>query len=59
MGVHAILRAAELARDWRVPLCMAQLDLKKAVDHVDHRATFDAMKLQGVSMHSMALIAQT
>lgn len=58
MGVHTILRAAELAREWRVPLRMAQLDLKKAFDHVDHRAAFDAMKLQGVSMHSMALIAQ-
>ena len=28
-----------------------------AFDHVDHRATFKAMKLQGVSLFSMALIA--
>ena len=31
--------------------------MKKAFDHVDHRAAFRAMKLQGVSLFSMALIA--
>ena len=31
--------------------------MKKAFDHVDHRAAFKAMKLQGVSLLSMALIA--
>ena len=36
---------------------MVQLDVKKAFDHVDHRAAFRAMKLQGVSLFSMALIA--
>ena len=36
---------------------MVQLDVKKAFDHVDHRAAFRAMKLQGVSFFSMALIA--
>ena len=36
---------------------VVQLDVKKAFDHVDHRAAFKAMKLQGVSLFSMALIA--
>ena len=36
---------------------VVQLDVKKAFDRVDHRATFKAMKLQGVSLFSMALIA--
>ena len=31
--------------------------MKKAFDHVGHRAAFKAMKLQGVSLFSMALIA--
>ena len=36
---------------------VVQLDVKKAFDHVDHRAAVKAMKLQGVSLFSMALIA--
>ena len=36
---------------------VVQLDVKKAFDLVDHRAAFKAMKLQGVSLFSMALIA--
>ena len=36
---------------------VVQLDVKKAFDHVDHRAAFKAMRLQGVSPFSMALIA--
>ena len=36
---------------------LVHLDVKKAFDHVDHRAAFKAMKLQGVSLFSMALIA--
>ena len=36
---------------------VVQLDVKKGFDHVDHRAAFRAMKLQGVSLFSMALIA--
>ncbi|CAE8618348.1 unnamed protein product [Polarella glacialis] len=52
-----INRAAELSREWRVPLVLAQLDVKKAFDHVDHRAAFEAMRLQGISLHAIALIA--
>ena len=36
---------------------VVQLDVRKAFDHVDHRAALKAMKLQGVSLFSMALIA--
>ena len=36
---------------------VVQVDVKKAFDHVDHRAAIKAMKLQGVSLFSMALIA--
>ncbi|CAE8637304.1 unnamed protein product [Polarella glacialis] len=56
-GVFMINRAAELSREWRVPLVLAQLDVKKAFDHVDHRAAFEAMRLQGISLHAIALIA--
>ena len=36
---------------------VVQLNVKKAFDHVDHRAAFKAMRLQGVRPFSMALIA--
>ena len=52
-----ISRAAELSRKSRVPLVLAQVGVRKAFDHVDHRAAFKAMRLQGVSLHAIALIA--
>ena len=58
MGPHLLLRCGELAREWSLPFCTAQLDLKKAFDHVDHRAALEAMRLQGVPEHAMALIAK-
>lgn len=56
-GVFMLNRAAELSREWRIPLVLAQLDLKKAFDHVNHKAAFTAMKLQGISLEGIALIA--
>ena len=38
----------------REDIAVTQWDMKKAFDHVDHRAVFKAMKLQGVSLFSMA-----
>jgi hypothetical protein len=58
MGVHVILRVAELAREWRIPVCIAQVDLCKAFDHVDHRAAFDAMQMQGIPLQTQALMAK-
>ena len=45
-----LLKAAELSREWQREIVVVQLDVKKAFDHVDHRAAFRAMKLQGVSL---------
>ena len=56
-GVFLLLKAAELSREWQRETVVVQLDVKKAFDHVDHRAAFKAMILQGVSLFSMALIA--
>ncbi len=50
-------RAAELSREWRIPLALVQLDIRKSFDHVNHKAAFAAMKLQGISLYSIALIA--
>ena len=56
-GLFLLLQAAELSREWQKEIVVVQMDVKKAFDHVDHRAAFKAMKLQGVSLFSMALIA--
>jgi hypothetical protein len=56
-GPFLLNRAAELSREWRVPLAIAQIDIRKAFDHVDHRAAFAAMRRQGCSPYSIALIA--
>ena len=37
--------------------CGGAIGREEAFDHVDHRAAFRAMKLQDVSLFSMALIA--
>ena len=49
-GLFLLLQAAELSREWQREIVVVQLDVKKAFDHVDHRAAFKAMKLQGVSL---------
>ena len=56
-GLFLLLQAAELSREWQKEVVVVQLDVKKAFDHADHRAAFKAMKLRGVSLFSMALIA--
>ena len=54
---YTLLQAAELSREWQREMVVVQLDVRKAFDHVEHRAAFKAMKLQGLSLFSMALIA--
>ena len=55
-GVFLIKRVAELSREWKVPLYAAQLDLKKAFDRVLHSAVVDALRLQGASLQSIAVM---
>ena len=45
-GLFLLLKAAELSREWQKEIVMVQLDVKKAFDHVDHRAAFKAMRVQ-------------
>ena len=55
-GLFLLLKAAELSPEWEREVVVVQLDVKKAFDHVDHRAAFKAMKLQGVSLFTMAFL---
>jgi hypothetical protein len=58
MGVHVIQRIAELAREWRQPVYIAQVDLRKAFDHVRHSAAIEAMQMQGIPLQAQAFMAQ-
>ena len=58
MGVHVIQRIAELAREWREPVFIAQVDFRKAFDHVRHDAAIEAMQMQGVPLQAQAFIAK-
>lgn len=57
-GIFSLTKAAEAAREWDIPIYVAQLDLKKAFDHVDRSAAVDALKLQGASLHTIAWIVK-
>jgi hypothetical protein len=56
-GPFLLNRSAELAREWRFPLAIAQVDIHKAFDHVRHEACFEAMKRKNFSPYTIALIA--
>ena len=56
-GLFLLLKAAELSREWRKDVVVVQLDVKKALDRVVHRAAFKAMIPQSLRPFSMALTA--
>ena len=56
-GPFLLNRSAELAREWRFPLAVGQIDVHKAFDHVRHEACFEALRRKSVSPFSVALIA--
>ena len=56
-GVYVIKKAIELSKEWKVPLCIAQLDLRKAFDRVLHSAVLKALRLQGVSLQCIAIVS--
>ena len=56
-GVYAVKRAAELSKEWKVPLFAAQLDLKNAFDRVLHSAVLAALRFQGASVQCLAVAA--
>ena len=55
-GVYVIKRAAELSREWKKSIFLAQLDLKKAFDKVRHSAVVRALRLQSASLQCIAVI---
>ena len=55
-GVYLIKRAAELSREWKIPLYVAQLDLKKAFHRVLHSAVMNALRMQSASCQCIAIM---
>ena len=55
-GIFVLERASELAKEWKTPLFMAQLDLKKAFDHVQHSFATAALQHEGVSDQLISIL---
>ena len=58
MGAHSLLLAAEKAKEWGQDLFAAQIDLKKAFDHVNRDKALQALKAKGVSSHHLAWMSK-
>ena len=50
--------AAEKAREWGQELVVAQIDIKKAFDHVDRERALQALRRKGASRHHLAWLAK-
>ena len=57
-GVYSILMAAEKAKDWKIPLFAALIDLNKSFDHVDRNKALKAMKKHRVVKQHLAWISK-
>ena len=57
-GVYSLKRAAELSREWKVPLFVIQIDLKRAFDKISHAAVATALKKKGVPSQLIAVLCQ-
>ncbi|VDP09963.1 unnamed protein product [Heligmosomoides polygyrus] len=46
--IHTIAKLTEVSREYKQPLCLTFIDLKKAFDSVETEAVFEALLTQGV-----------
>ncbi|VDP59826.1 unnamed protein product [Heligmosomoides polygyrus] len=49
--IHTITKLIEVSREYKLPLCLTFIDLKKAFDSVETEAVIDALLTQGVPTH--------
>ncbi|WKX96577.1 hypothetical protein Q1695_012759 [Nippostrongylus brasiliensis] len=47
--IHTVIRLIEVSREYKTPLCLTFIDLKKAFDSVEAEAVMEALCKQGVS----------
>ena len=57
-GVYSLKRAAELSREWGIPLFAIQIDLKRAFDKISHAAVASALKRKGVPTQLIAVLCK-
>ena len=57
--LHAVTEVLEKTTEYNVPLYMAFVDYTKAFDSIQHRAVFEALKVQGVQEKYMNIIKET
>ncbi|VDP15334.1 unnamed protein product [Heligmosomoides polygyrus] len=50
--IHTITKLIEVSREYKLPLCLTFIDLKKAFDSVEAEAVVDALLTQGVPTQS-------
>ena len=55
-GILVLERGSELAKEWKTHLFIAQLDLKKAFDHVQHSFATAALQHKGVSDQLISIL---
>ena len=55
-GVFVLERASEIAKEWKTPLFLAQLDLKKAFDHIQHSFASTALQHKRVSEQLLSVL---
>ena len=55
-GVFVLERASEMAKKWTTSLFLAQLDLKKAFDHVQHSFATTALQQKVVSEQLLSVL---
>ncbi|EYC21303.1 hypothetical protein Y032_0019g3740 [Ancylostoma ceylanicum] len=46
--IHTVSRLTEVSREYKMPLCLTFIDLKKAFDTVETEAVLEALGTQGV-----------
>ncbi|KAK6740980.1 hypothetical protein RB195_009058 [Necator americanus] len=56
--IHTVSKLIELSREYRMPLCLTFIDLKKAFDSIETEAVVEALDNQGVPTQYIKLLRE-
>ena len=56
--IHTVTRLIEVSREYKMPLCLTFIDLKKAFDSVETEAVIEALGNQGVPTHYIRILRE-
>ncbi|WKY09602.1 hypothetical protein Q1695_002173 [Nippostrongylus brasiliensis] len=56
--IHTVIRLIEVSREYKTPLCLTFIDLKKAFDSVETEAVIEALCKQGVSTQYVKILSE-